>query len=110
MSRKDNNSGIRRALSHAYWMAGESLRCHWCAKDLPLSGLTVDHILPRWSGGRHSPSNAVLACGDCNTDRDGWHRFYVGLNACPPGTLKEERRARRWARRIFPYANVLRLG
>ena len=110
MSRKDNNSKIRRKLSHAYWMAGEPLRCHWCPKELPLSRLTVDHILPRWSGGRHSPSNAVLACGDCNTERDGWHRFYAGLNASPPGTHKEERRARRWARRIFPYPNVLHAG
>ena len=87
MSRKDNNSGIKHTLSHAYWLAGASLGCHWCAKGLPLSKLTVDHVIPRWSGGRHSPSNAVLACGDCNTDRDGWHRFYAGFNASPPGTL-----------------------
>ena len=105
MSRKDNNSGIRQTVSLAYWRAGEALCCHWCPKTLPLGSLTVDHIIPRWSGGKHSPSNAVLACGDCNTERDGWARFYAGLNASPPGTQKEERRAGRQARRIFPYAS-----
>lgn len=102
MSRKDNNSSIKQTLSHAYWMAGESLTCHWCGKEPSFPRLTVDHIIPRWNGGEHSPSNAVLACGACNTERDGWARFYAGLNASPPGIHKEERRAQRWARRIFP--------
>ena len=61
MSRRNNSSKIRHTLSHAYWMAGEPLGCHWCPKELPPSSLTVDHIIPRWSGGRHSPSNTVLA-------------------------------------------------
>ncbi len=83
-----DNKGIRRALNLARWMAGEPLECHWCSERFErLKDLTVDHLVPRWNGGAHSPSNAVLACQGCNGLRDQWDRYEAGFTRKQP---KEE--------------------
>lgn len=38
--------------------------CHWCGALVSLDTATVDHAPPRALGG--GPTDAVLACRDCN--------------------------------------------
>ena len=40
--------------------------CQYCGKVLPLSELTIDHIIPRIKGGENSWKNCVAACKYCN--------------------------------------------
>lgn len=47
--------------------------CHWCYCVLKRSFTNVDHVLPLAEGGQHTRKNVVLACANCNTDRE-WQR------------------------------------
>ncbi len=38
--------------------------CQYCGKKV--SNLTIDHILPRSKGGKHTWENLTTACADCN--------------------------------------------
>ena len=39
-------------------------QCQYCGTT---KNLTIDHVLPRSRGGRHTWDNVVAACGRCNT-------------------------------------------
>lgn len=44
-------------------------RCEYCKlhqNDSPLAALHIEHILPRFHGGRDELDNLALACIDCN--------------------------------------------
>jgi 5-methylcytosine-specific restriction endonuclease McrA len=43
--------------------------CQYCGK--PTRDLTIDHVLPRHRGGRHSWENLVSACRHCNHRKAG---------------------------------------
>lgn len=45
--------------------------CHYCGVDMhDLKELTVDHVVPRTSGGMSIPNNLVTACASCNKAKD----------------------------------------
>jgi 5-methylcytosine-specific restriction endonuclease McrA len=43
--------------------------CQYCGKTS--SQLTLDHVMPRHQGGRHTWENLVSACGPCNRKKAG---------------------------------------
>jgi 5-methylcytosine-specific restriction endonuclease McrA len=43
--------------------------CQYCGTKA--KGLTIDHIIPRSRGGKHSWSNLVTACPECNRKKGG---------------------------------------
>ena len=40
--------------------------CHYCAKNVGASNLTMDHLVPLIRGGRSTKGNVVAACKECN--------------------------------------------
>lgn len=47
--------------------------CHWCYCVLKRSFTNIDHVLPLAEGGQHTRKNVVLACANCNMERE-WQR------------------------------------
>jgi 5-methylcytosine-specific restriction endonuclease McrA len=48
--------------------------CQYCG--IRTRDLTLDHVVPRHRGGRHSWDNLVSACRTCNHERfSGWTKF-----------------------------------
>jgi 5-methylcytosine-specific restriction endonuclease McrA len=46
-------------------------QCQYCGKKLPLTELTLDHVVPRSQGGRATWENIVCACLPCNIRKGG---------------------------------------
>lgn len=46
-------------------------QCQYCGKKLPLTELTLDHVVPRSQGGRATWDNIVCACLPCNIRKGG---------------------------------------
>ena len=57
-------------------------KCYYCkckldittyypGEILPPDAMTIDHVLPRWRGGKNEKSNMVLACFSCNNEKGG---------------------------------------
>ncbi|MFH1228534.1 MAG: HNH endonuclease [Planctomycetota bacterium] len=46
-------------------------QCQYCGKKLPVSELSIDHIIPRSRGGAYSWENVVASCSRCNTRKGG---------------------------------------
>lgn len=44
--------------------------CNWCNKQLTRKESTLDHIVPLSRGGLNHHNNYVLACKECNQQRD----------------------------------------
>lgn len=40
--------------------------CQYCNAKLSLKSGTIDHVIPRSKGGKHTWENVVFACVDCN--------------------------------------------
>jgi 5-methylcytosine-specific restriction endonuclease McrA len=47
----------------------DNFTCQYCGQHL--SNLTVDHVVPRHLGGRHTWDNLVAACPGCNHRKGG---------------------------------------
>ncbi len=94
--RQKSNRALKKILNRVYYMAGLPIACHWCDMPMEYRHATVDHLVPRWNGGRHHPSNVVFACKRCNTLRDGLDRADAGLGnePKPKGTTKPRLLAR----------------
>lgn len=45
--------------------------CQYCGKSLPISQLSLDHVIPRSRGGETSWENVVCSCVACNTRKGG---------------------------------------
>jgi 5-methylcytosine-specific restriction endonuclease McrA len=43
--------------------------CAYCAKELTISDLTYDHVIPRKHGGKSSWTNIVSSCSKCNSEK-----------------------------------------
>lgn len=61
--------------------------CQYCGQRYPL--LTIDHVIPRRLGGRHSWDNLVAACPACNHRKGGRtleqvHMHLLHIPAEPP--------------------------
>ena len=44
--------------------------CYWCKCDLNEKTMTADHKIPLARGGSNATDNIVLACEDCNKEKD----------------------------------------
>jgi 5-methylcytosine-specific restriction endonuclease McrA len=55
-------------------------RCQYCYKVFSDAELTLDHVVPRVSGGKTSWTNVVAACGSCNRRKGGRTPEQAGLN------------------------------
>ena len=71
--------------------------CQYCARVLPASALTFDHVQPRSLGGATCWSNVVAACMPCNTAKGSSLRMMPRRPAREPTT-----RELLAARRAFP--------
>ena len=41
-------------------------KCQYCGVNVSLKTSTIDHVVPKSRGGKHSWENVVLACAKCN--------------------------------------------
>jgi len=57
----------------------DGYRCQYCAWTGPLSGLTLDHLIPSAKGGKTSWDNIVTACKTCNLRKGMRSPEEVGL-------------------------------
>lgn len=57
-------SGVKFSRQNVFTRDG--FRCQYCARRLPVSKLTYDHVVPRKRGGRTEWTNIVTACRPCN--------------------------------------------
>jgi 5-methylcytosine-specific restriction endonuclease McrA len=46
----------------------DNFTCQYCGKE---SQLTIDHVIPRFQGGKHTWENVVAACVPCNRHKAG---------------------------------------
>ena len=59
---------------HAKWSKfnvklRDDFKCQYCLKTFSSKSLTIDHVLPKSHGGKHSWENSVAACKHCNQDK-----------------------------------------
>lgn len=47
----------------------DNYTCQYCGRKVP--NLTIDHVVPRHLGGRHTWNNVVTACASCNHQKGG---------------------------------------
>lgn len=45
--------------------------CRYCGKGGQGVRLELDHVIPKWIGGRNDMANCVTACVDCNQAKGG---------------------------------------
>ncbi|HEV2882398.1 MAG TPA: HNH endonuclease [Pyrinomonadaceae bacterium] len=55
-----------RSLSRKNILLRDHSTCQYCAKQLPPSDLTLDHVFPRSRGGESTWDNLVACCKRCN--------------------------------------------
>jgi 5-methylcytosine-specific restriction endonuclease McrA len=55
-----------RALSRKNIMMRDRYTCQYCAKTMPASELTLDHVIPRSRAGESAWENLVACCHPCN--------------------------------------------
>lgn len=57
----------------------DKYRCQYCARQLPHSELTFDHVIPVSKGGRKGWENIVTCCIACNRRKGGRTPAQAGL-------------------------------
>lgn len=45
-------------------------KCFYCAKDLLIEEITLDHVIPMSRGGSHKKENLRISCKECNLKKD----------------------------------------
>lgn len=61
--------------------------CQYCLEKIPVSKATKDHIYPKSRGGSNHDFNIVLACRECNGEKDN-HYPYFDINGKEVKPLK----------------------
>ena len=59
--------GQRAELSRDFLYYRDHGKCAYCAKDLTISKLTYDHVVPQCDGGPTTWENVVASCEKCNS-------------------------------------------
>lgn len=62
-------SSVRLTRRNIYLRDGHT--CQYCARQLPLRDLNLDHVMPRSRGGPMSWENLVCSCKTCNLRKGG---------------------------------------
>ncbi len=52
-------------------MARDNFQCQYCGRRPHRAVLNLDHVVPRWMGGRSTWENVVTSCVDCNRRKGG---------------------------------------
>ncbi len=67
-------------------LRSQGARCYYCWEDVSTK-YQVDHFVALASGGKHDPSNIVIACANCNRRKnkfDGFEYFHkIGVRVEP---------------------------
>jgi hypothetical protein len=58
--------------------------CQYCAKQLPIKELTIDHVRPRAKGGGTSYLNCVTSCKRCNSTKGDFTLDQCGMRLLKP--------------------------
>jgi 5-methylcytosine-specific restriction endonuclease McrA len=101
-----------RALSRKNILLRDRNTCQFCARALPASELTLDHVMPRSRGGHSSWENLVACCYECNNRKGDRTPEEAGLKLARrprPFTLHTSRqlmrlighRDERWRKYLF---------
>ena len=67
----------------------DNFTCMYCGKrHLSGADLTIDHVIPRYRGGRDTFENTVTACKQCNNRKGGRtpseaHMYYINRGFTP---------------------------
>ncbi len=69
LAREVHRPRLRLRLSRRAMFRRDGYRCQYCGRDS--AHLTLDHIIPRSRGGKHSWTNLVSACAACNRRKGG---------------------------------------
>jgi 5-methylcytosine-specific restriction endonuclease McrA len=79
-ARSANLRGAKRAIAHgcrfedAYEHILTLLKtrheCYYCGRPLKLKQKTIDHVIPIIQGGGHLGRNLVVACDECNQEKN----------------------------------------
>jgi 5-methylcytosine-specific restriction endonuclease McrA len=64
------NSKMRRINSVRFsrknvWLRDEGL-CQYCSKHVSVNSFTIDHVNPKFAGGKTTWDNVVVSCYECN--------------------------------------------
>ena len=59
--------------------ARDKNHCQYCGKKFPTSELSLDHVIPKSSGGKSNWENIVCACTGCNVKKGGKTPQQAGL-------------------------------
>lgn len=59
----------RVSLNRQEILRRDNYTCQYCGRKGEV--LTIDHVIPRRKGGRHTWTNLVAACQDCNRKKGG---------------------------------------
>ena len=70
--------------SRANIYARDGHRCQYCGRQLPVSDLTFDHVVPVSQGGRKDWENIVTCCVTCNRRKGGRTPAQAGLRVIRP--------------------------
>ena len=54
------------AISRKGLFKRDNARCAYCGKELTMSTMTVDHVIPKAQGGKNIWENVVASCRPCN--------------------------------------------
>lgn len=57
---------LKRRLTRKEAFLRDRYRCQYCGKEGQSHELTLDHVIPRFRGGKHEWANVVSACTTCN--------------------------------------------
>lgn len=71
-------SSVRLTRRNIYLRDGH--RCQYCARQLPLRDLNLDHVMPRSRGGPMSWENLVCSCKVCNLRKGGRTPVEAGMH------------------------------
>lgn len=76
------NNGIERVwkvppVNRRELLRRDSYRCQYCGCK---KHLTLDHIIPRSKGGKHTWDNLVIACSPCNSRKGDQTLEQAGMN------------------------------
>ena len=53
--------------------------CAYCSLKLLMDESTIDHVIPRAQGGKHTWENTVLSCAPCNNKKDSMTPKQAGM-------------------------------
>ena len=69
MAAKINSKRVKQ-IKYILSNGTDPYHCCFCLKFFNLDNLTIEHILPKASGGTNALINLALSCTECNNDRN----------------------------------------